>query len=230
MRSSREKAIRADNEKYNESMASMKKERDQCAQEAAAISSGLAKIEGVYNEESYDVVLSAEAAQMDRLLSIVEMNSLKACSALQDVNGVLQKLANDEMEDRRSEMETLPDEEFMSLVDSENTQKAMRAKAELAAARLRDIFVKANSQYNHVLANFAAQEHSEDILEERPPTRDTENDQRQMAMVAMLQKKIKEVKKELEISEGQCRSLIVQRLVLLIKYSACMIANYIMIN
>ena len=216
MRTTREKAIRADNEKYNESMATMKKERDQCLQEAANISKGLADIGGVYNDETYDVVLSAEASQMERLISIVEMNSLQACSALEEVNEELQKLAMEELESKRHEMEdaATPEEEFMSPADTEAVHSAMRMRAEIAASKLREIFVKANAQYNHVLSSLAASTNDTvDILDKKPTTRDSENDQRQIALVSLLQKKLKDMKKELEVSEGQYRSLVVQRLV-----------------
>ena len=206
LHSKREQAIRADNEKFNDNIAEMRLEREKCVIGAQEVSEGLMNIEKAYHDESYDVALASETGQMEKLLSTVEMNSLKACSALEEVNKELARLAFEQMESKRTEMESgggSQIEDYMTPQDTEAIQRNVKAKMEAAATRLRDIFLKANNQYNHVLSSFSA---SHDQQEEGD-----DDERRQLALVPALQKKIKDLRRDLEAAEAKARSITVQR-------------------
>jgi hypothetical protein len=209
--SKRTDAIKRDNDKFNESLAVMKREREICVEGAQHVSAGLSAIEKTYNDESYEVALTNESAQMERLISSVEMNSLKACSALEEVNNQLAKLVLEQTDDKKVAENAPPGpiEEFLSPQDTEALQKAAKIKIDAAASRLREIFLKATNQYNHVITTFSSVSNDQQEQEEREIFDDDER--RQIALIPSLQKKVKELKKELELAEMKARSVIVQR-------------------
>jgi hypothetical protein len=239
-------------EKFNENLTKMKRERESCVEGAIQITKNLADLERGYREESYENILTNETAQMEKLLSSVEMNSLKACSALEEVNNELTKLAleNFDFPFSGGAVGTSADgsggsvtglaggvssatatatgagtgtgtvtraEEYLTMQDLEMIQKNNKLKINAAAVRLKDIFVKATKQYNSVIASFSSvspdQQDASDGQHEQQSQQQHHHqiEDHHAAHIASLQKRIKDLKKELEISEMKSRSVIVQR-------------------
>jgi hypothetical protein len=249
---SKDEIMKRQAEKFSESLSKMKQERDDCINGAQQVTKNLNQIEKLYYDESYENLLTNETATMEKLLSSVEMNSLKTCSALEDVNNILNRLTLESYEPSTSTASAaesgaaagaMVPEEFLSMQDTELISKNNKVKIDAAAVKLKEIFLKATNQYHAVLASFSTVT-SHDAHDLNLDSSSTATgapggggagdhhgathgagsggggaghvvselvENHHLNHLQSLQKRIKELKKELEISEMKSRSVIVQR-------------------
>lgn len=156
-----------------------------------------------------------ESANIERLISSFETNTFMACKSLEEVSNHMSKFELEQLEEKAGEDINAGISEDFAPIPSHVLENEMKTKFAKSVTKMNEIFGKMSKQYGSLISNVHVQmdyKNSEKIENEKKLVVEKE-DVQQLALIPSMRNKILQLKRELEISEIQARSLLVQRYV-----------------
>jgi hypothetical protein len=151
-------------------------------------------------------------AQIERLISSFETNTFHACQSLEEVANHMTKYSNEQDDSKNDLLIMNKDIDDYVPIPPHILESEMKMKLAKSLGKMNDIFSKASKEFGILIAESQELQNLDKTLKENEKKNEKSNqDEVQLSLIPTLQRKILQLRKDLELAESQARSLSVQR-------------------